>query len=271
MFQTFDCPACGGRIPADEAADTQVRCPLCQDIVAIPPPAAPPTTPGTPLAPGLSAPAGPVKQGLAIGALVCGILGLCAFPLGLVGAVLGIVALVKAGNEPHRYGGKGLAIGGICTGVVGIVLVPLILLPMSSWARENCMRAVCGANMRGIGSALMIYGSDLGNEYPPDLQVLISAGSFDGKWFCCPSSDAIPGDPHTYYDYIPGQTVNDDPRNVLLYEKPENHEGEGGNVLFDDGHVEFIKPYSAVLELVAETKRRIAERQTPEAGRALSP
>jgi len=44
-----------------------------------------------------------------------------------------------------------------------------------------------------------------------------------------------------------------------VYEK-DWHSGEGGNVLFVDGHVEFVKPYSRVEELVQATKTRIAEK-----------
>jgi prepilin-type processing-associated H-X9-DG protein len=209
-----------------------------------------------------------VKQGLAIGALVCGILGLCLWPLGPLAVVLGIVALVKASNAPHRYGGKGLAVGGICTGAVSIIVLPLmisILLPSLSRARELSKRLVCSANMKGIGTALKIYAADSYGQYPPDLQVFIDGGGCTEKQFWCPSSDAALGDIHACYVYIPGQSEgNYDTRNVLLYEKQENHE-EGGNVLFQDGHVEFIKPYSRVLELVAETEARIAERRAREA------
>ena len=274
MSGEFNCPACGGRIAAESPAGTSVRCPLCQEVVTVPQPGLPPTVPGAPYVPGFGAPAAPVKQGLAVGALICGILGLCLAPIGLIGVVLGIVALVKAGNEPHRYGGKGMAIGGICTGAVSIILVPLtiaIVLPSLSRARELSKRLVCGANMKGIGTALKIYSLDSYGQYPPDLQVLFDQGGFTEQQFWCPSSDADPGDIHACYMYIPGQSEgNDDSRNVLLYEKPENHK-EGGNVLFHDGHVEFIKPYSRVLELVAETEARIAERRAREAADPRAP
>lgn len=65
----------------------------------------------------------PVNQtnGLAIGALVCGILSIvaCLFPLGLVAVPLGIVALKKA--RDLNGSGRGMAIGGIITGILGII------------------------------------------------------------------------------------------------------------------------------------------------------
>jgi len=63
------------------------------------------------------------------------------------------------------------------------------------------------------------------------------------------------------YVYITGQTANDDPTNVLVYEKAGCHQNEGGNVLYMDAHVEFVKPYSKVEQLVKETKVRLAAKK----------
>jgi prepilin-type processing-associated H-X9-DG protein len=38
------------------------------------------------------------------------------------------------------------------------------------------------------------------------------------------------------YVYIPGQRNVLDPRNVVVFELPSNHKGEGGNVGWLDGH-----------------------------------
>ncbi|HMI93598.1 MAG TPA: DUF4190 domain-containing protein [Polyangiales bacterium] len=57
----------------------------------------------------------------AIWALVLGGLGLCCFPVGLVGAGLGIAALVKL-EKDRSQSGKGLAIAGLAIGVSSVVL-----------------------------------------------------------------------------------------------------------------------------------------------------
>lgn len=83
---------------------------------------------GQPQQYGNYAPAGPSK-GLAIAALILGILGLLMswIPfvglfggfLGLIGLIVGIIAMVQANKG--RAGGKGLAIGGIITSILAIV------------------------------------------------------------------------------------------------------------------------------------------------------
>ncbi|MHC4443002.1 MAG: DUF4190 domain-containing protein [Planctomycetota bacterium] len=197
----------------------------------------PPTTPET-VHPGISA--GGTRTGLAIAALVCGILGFCFAPLGLLGLILGIVALAKANKRPEEYGGKGIAIGGICTGGAALIIGTLItvmavsiMLPSLARARELSRRVVCAANLSAIGKCLYVY-ADANNDYfPPDLNTLVQSGAISPQTLQCPSA-AGPG-----YVYIPGLTTNASPNTPVVYEVLDNHDGEGGNILFADSHVEF--------------------------------
>jgi hypothetical protein len=85
--------------------------------------------------PGLPPQPAQQSNGVAIAALVCGIVALvlCWIPvinllsiaLGLVAVILGIVGLRKA-RDPG-VGGNGLAVGGLVTGVVGLLVAVLIL------------------------------------------------------------------------------------------------------------------------------------------------
>lgn len=56
------------------------------------------------------------------------------------------------------------------------------------------------------------------------------------------------------YVYIAGQTDDSDPRNVLAYERVRDDEGT--NVLFVDGHVEFMK-LPRFKRVLRETYRRL--------------
>jgi hypothetical protein len=279
----FNCPACGRLVAAEVPPGTQVQCPLCRQIVLVPGSnAALPPTANTPIQletppPGASAAqdfptstayqpaaglglapigyarhtAGPPAEGLATGALVCGIIGLVGSCVGfgaivgLVGLILGIVALVKISGNPAEYGGKGKAIGGICTGALSIVMVPILiaaLMPALSSAREQAKRTVCSANLRGIGQALYIYAqSERDGAFPEKgadwMARLTSNGNTTSRQFICPSTIATGG---TTYHYVPGYTTNSKPTQILVYEDPAAHQGEGGTVLYQDGHVPWL-------------------------------
>jgi len=75
----------------------------------------------------------PPSQGLAVGSLVCGILGLvgcCAWPiagaLAVVAIVLGFVAMGKVKADPSSFGGKGMAKAGVILGFLGLLAVAAV-------------------------------------------------------------------------------------------------------------------------------------------------
>jgi hypothetical protein len=101
-------------------------------------------SPGAPSA-GLRAP----SRGLAIASLVLGLLSVPTFGLLLVGAVtsviLGVIALVKASQEPALYGGKELAVAGIAASAVSILIIPVLGI-VAAIAIPSLMRARISAN-----------------------------------------------------------------------------------------------------------------------------
>ena len=209
----------------------------------------PPDTIASPYGP----PAQPLRTGMAVAALVLGILGLfTCLPAGVVGLILGIIALVRANSEPQRYGGGGMAIGGIVTGALGVLLFPVmigfmmaILLPSLSRARELAKRAVDSANLRGVGQSLAIYAHDNDGAFPPDLEALVVAGMCTPKQFINPSSGNV--EPACDYYYVvwscaeAGQGEGVQVDWITAYSDPAFHAGEGANILYYDGHVEFVK------------------------------
>lgn len=146
-------------------------------------------------------------------------------------------------------------------GVAASALGASVLLPSLSRARELSKRTLCASNMHGIAQALYISAQDT-DKFPTDIRDLIKENNSTFKQFICPSTAVDVHDVEEAIDacyiYIPGQSTTSDPTNVLLYERFENHRGEGANVLFLDGHVEFIKDLDKVEELVQKTKDRIA-------------
>jgi prepilin-type processing-associated H-X9-DG protein len=178
---------------------------------------------------------------MAVASLVIGIIGCFTCPLvGVLGLILGIVALSRASGQPQRYGGRGLAISGIVASGVGMVtsimfVMILILLPSLARAREMAKRAVCAANIQSIGTGLFAYAEENDGEFPPDLDTLISEGYIAPQTLQCPSDDD--SDSYEYDPEVAQSAAEDEP---ILKEHLENHRGEGQNTLFGDGHVEFV-------------------------------
>src|SRR4051812_20866198 len=92
--------------------------------------------------------------------------------------------------------------------VIGILIVLLaLLLPAMNRAREQSRRAVCAANLRNIGAALMRYAVDnngklpyhYGNSYwlfdipKPTRDAIVKAGAVRESFYC-PSNAAMQND-----------------------------------------------------------------------------
>ncbi len=188
-------------------------------------------------------------SGMAIASLVCGLL-FCMPLCSLLAIIFGIIGIRQTG--PGKRGGQGMAIAGLVLGAVGILIVPLsisILLPSLNRARETANRVKCASNERQIGQAIVLYCNDYGGQYPPDLAALLKAEPLAPSVFVCPSSNDTPAGSandllsggHCSYVYVgQGLTQGAGPTTVVLYERHEAHGGDGVNMLFGDGHVEFM-------------------------------
>jgi prepilin-type processing-associated H-X9-DG protein len=111
----------------------------------------------------------------------------------------------------------------------------------------------CASNERLIGQGILLYCNDNKGNYPPDLGTLIKTEDITVQAFACPSSGTtVPGNmtrdqaaawvnSNSDYIYAGGNLKQGaDPSIVVLYEKDGDHNNDGMNVLFADGHVEFM-------------------------------
>jgi type IV pilus assembly protein PilA len=115
------------------------------------------------------------RRGLAIAALVLGILDLPTLGLFLIGAVagiiLGVTALVKANREPSVYGGKGFALAGIICSALSVVLIPFvgilaaIAIPSLLRARVSANEAMAIRDIRSVIEAEASYQSSNGGFF----------------------------------------------------------------------------------------------------------
>lgn len=181
-------------------------------------------------------------------------------------AMIGCVAIssdgvweVNEGFSPAAY------LSGTNMSVVVIALLISILLPSLSRARELAKRAVSASNLRAIGQGLHIYANDHGGKFPESLETLIEQGMITRETLNSPRDE----EGRVSYTYIAGQSETNDPRNVIAHERVMGDEGT--NVLFLDGHVEWLPPERFVQALVETYQRLGRVDELPEDIRDLQP
>jgi len=156
--------------------------------------------------------------------------------------------------------------------LLAVFLLIAILLPSLNHPRPANDRVKCASNLRQIGQAILLYTHDHAGQYPDSLGILLLNEDMIPPVFICPcSNDSASAQPttreqaaeinagkHCSYIYLGrGMTTNlVAPHCVIGYEPLANHSGDGMNVLFGDGHVEFIDKIHAasILTQVAAGK-----------------
>lgn len=149
-----------------------------------------------------------------------------------------------------RYRGPGIepSLGG----VAGVALGMGIAMPALARTRQVAFRKVSEINLSAIGKSAIIYSDDNNDRFPPDLRALVEKGALPAKML---ESKRKPKDfDGPAYMYVAGQNTSMYPGNILAYENPE-YCREGINVLFLDGHVEWMKTDAFRRELEATYKR----------------
>ena len=202
---------------------------------------------------------------LAIWSFVLAMIGLFTFMITALPALIcGIVGLVKISNSGGRLKGTGFAVAGIAIPSIGaIFILPMmlaIMMPALGKVKVLSQRIVCGTNLSAIGQAIMVYTEKHNDMYPPAdswCDVLIKDYNITPKQFCCPSGEAKEGQSSYAINInVAGKKASDvPPDTVLLFETPPgvnpaggqellsaaNHQNDGCNIVFADGHAKFIK------------------------------
>ncbi len=120
-----------------------------------------------------------------------------------------------------------------------------MLLPALGQARVQAQRAVTMTHLRQIAVACEMYHAQH-RQYPPDLLKLVEKNILPANVLFSPQSGRRPrldsgGKPIGPFDYVYlAPQVALPPNMVLAYERPEINRGKGSNVLFADGHVEWM-------------------------------
>jgi len=155
-----------------------------------------------------------------------------------------------------------------------------ILLPVLSRARESSRRTECMSNLKQIGMGLVMYANENSESFPVDsayggaspamrgLNLLYDTYVSDNKFFKCPSDTTVTSasnagmsastsggteaftSTQSSYGYDRLHTQADDADVALMADRPPatpsatantaNHNGRGQNVVYVDGHAEFV-------------------------------
>jgi prepilin-type processing-associated H-X9-DG protein len=125
-----------------------------------------------------------------------------------------------------------------------------VLMPALSKARTQARRASSMSNLSAIGKGIAIYSAANKDQFPADFAALVEDGQSPAI-FVSPLSGRQPPKLvdkklvcEVDYIYIPGLKSDAPPDLLIAYERPENHNGEGTNVLFADLHVQHLDTYS---------------------------
>ncbi|MGE5295200.1 MAG: H-X9-DG-CTERM domain-containing protein [Solirubrobacterales bacterium] len=148
------------------------------------------------------------------------------------------------------YRGPGIEVGQMDVNKTALGMG--ILMPALARVRQLSFRMTSGTNLVGIGKACQSYAAHHDGKLPPDLKTLVTEADLPAKFLeskLKPKDFAGPS-----YIYISGQSASMDRQNVVAYDNPEFCT-EGVNVLFLDGHVEFMRPKEFRLTLEATCKR----------------
>jgi len=162
-------------------------------------------------------------------------------------------------RRPWRH----FLVWGVGIVVVGVMAIS-VLLPSLCGSSETANRVKCANNLRQIGLAITLYAHENGELYPPSLAMLLASEDLTPNAMVCPSTNDeqsraadttgivvdleaaetnAPGhkDCLSYVYAAHGLTTNTmSGTAVVAYEPLDNHGGDGTNVLFGDGHVEWI-------------------------------
>jgi prepilin-type processing-associated H-X9-DG protein len=133
---------------------------------------------------------------------------------------------------PRRYGKRLLL---QVDSTAADTIIKNFVAPSLMQAHAVATRYACGTNMSGIGKALLIYSNDYNDQFPPDLETLISKAEMPPRGLVCPATNLK--DSYIYRGAT--LTTSDTPWMITVYEKLSNH-GDGRNVLFLDSHVEWV-------------------------------
>ncbi len=134
----------------------------------------------------------------------------------------------------------GMIAGG---GAAGGAMAAAVLMPALSKARESAKRVASGSQLRQIGMAITMYANDHKGQLPLNLGALVEAKYFPNpQILTSPLADTPGGNDFVYLgsDKLKISQLTSPGMIAVVYDSAALKHGDGTNVLFVDGHVEWV-------------------------------
>lgn len=200
-------------------------------------------------------------SGVAIASLVCSLMGLLIPGLGLIGLVLGIIALRHIRKHGSRDG-RGLAIAGVVIGtitlIIGVALGAGVLLPALREARQAARATMTQSNLKQISIGMAAYARD-NKGYLPEVasgwQQRLSKYGLNGPTLESARAAETWTGPSLLYVSLPTALpdVQDPSSVVIVYEDPAIDPCSLVPVAFLDGSVRIISEHELATKIKAQT------------------
>lgn len=126
-------------------------------------------------------------SGLAIGSLVCGILGLVTAGLaGLPAVIMGHMSLSRIKASAGTLGGKGMAITGLILGyfgffIIGIAILASLAVPAFNSVQRQGNQMKLVSNAKQMLLATKMYAANHNGSLPPDIETLYTEGILEDR------------------------------------------------------------------------------------------
>jgi prepilin-type processing-associated H-X9-DG protein len=158
-----------------------------------------------------------------------------------------------------------------------VILIVLLLLPLGRTPRSLGRRETCLSNLKTLALAFAMYADKYDHRLPMDSATPTLVGSMQllsnivptAKFLHCPN-DTRPGAKaesdfskltvlNISYSYVPNLIWQDHPDSIVALDRiynpaagpwptNSNHSGKGGNVMFNDGHVQWCTNVPSALK-----------------------
>lgn len=180
-------------------------------------------------------PAAPVS-GLAVAALVCGLLGFCtAGVTALLGLVLGLAGLRKIRRSQGGLTGRGFAITGLGFSAAALVVWLAIwvgeILPKTAQQKAQAHSAQCLNHLHQLGVALRRYANDQSDRFPAASNWCEALGPYldNSDAYECPAGPSRWRCHYGYNARLSGkQDVQVNPKTVAFFEIDGGWNTSGG-------------------------------------------